>query len=162
MITKNVKNLKNVECVRIYKMNNISLRLKLVDFLEHEDIMIEKIGEVAKVIQPFAIYFWYEESADINSPKFQKFLRDWENKSNARYKTIIKIVQDSTEFIWFDILPHNSPSILNKSRFQYVYSTSGGILLGLKAFKDCYDFTTKDKTVKKQKRNDYESSDSGE
>ena len=159
MIIRNVKSLRNVECVRIYKMNNISLRLKLVDFLEHEDIMIEKIGEVAKVIQPFAIYFWYQDSADINSPTFQSFLKEWESKSNARYKTIIKILDDCKEFSWFDIIPEG---IKLQSRFQYRYKSSSGIVLGLKAFKECYDFTSKDKTVKKQKRNDYESSDSGE
>ena len=137
----------------------ISLRLKLTDFLEHESILIPMIGDISKGVQPFPIYFWYRDSADINSPSFQKFISDWESKSGARYKTIIKILDDCKEFVWFDIHPAD---IKLDSRFKYTYSTSGGILLGLKTFKDCYDFTTKDKTVKKQKRNDYESSDSGE
>ena len=137
----------------------ISLRLKLVDFLEHEEILIPYMGDISKSIQPFPIYFWYKDSADINSPSFQKFISDWESKSGARYKTIIKILDDCKEFIWFDIHPTD---IKLDSRFQYTYTTSGGILLGLKAFKDCYDFVTKDKTVKKQKRNDYESGDSRE
>ena len=138
---------------------NISLRLKLVDFLEHEEILIPMIGDIAKTTQPFPIYFWYQDSADINSPTFQKFLTDWENKSGARYKTIIKILDDCREFAWFDICPTD---IKLESRFQYKYTSTSGIILGLKTFKDCYDFITKDKTVKKQKRNDYESSDSGE
>ena len=140
-------------------MNNISLRLKLIDFLEHEEILIPMIGEMAKTIQPFPIYFWYTDSADINSPIFQKFLKDWESKGNARYKTIIKILDDSKEFAWFDVCPSG---IELNSRFRYNYNTSGGIILGLKTFKECYDFTTKDKTVKKQKRNDYEDSNSRE
>ena len=139
---------------------NISLRLKLVDFLEHEEILIPMIGDIAKTTQPFPIYFWYQDSADINSPTFQKFLRDWEGKSGARYKTVIKILDEySDRFAWFDIKPEG---VNLHSRFQYEYKNSGGIILGIKTFKDCYDFTTKDKTVKKQKRNDYESSDSGE
>ena len=159
MIIKSVKSLRNVECVRIYKMNSISLRLKLVDFLEHEELLIPMIGDISKTTQPFPIYFWYEDSADINSPTFQSFLKDWESKSNARYKTIIKILDDCKEFVWFDIQPEG---IKLESRFQYTYKTPSGIILGLKTFKDCYDFTTKDKTVKKQKRNDYENSNSGE
>ena len=159
MIIKSVKSSKNVECVRIYKMNKISLRLKLVDFLEHEELLIPMIGDISKTTQPFPIYFWYQDSADINSPTFQSFLKEWESKSNARYKTIIKILDDCKEFSWFDIIPEG---IKLQSRFQYRYKSSSGIVLGLKAFKECYDFTSKDKTVKKQKRNDYESSDSGE
>ena len=61
MIIRNVKNSKNVECVRIYKMNKISLRLKLVDFLEHEDLLIPMIGDISKTTQPFPIYFWYKK-----------------------------------------------------------------------------------------------------
>ena len=137
----------------------ISLRLKIIDFLEHEEILIPMIGDMAKTTQPFPIYFWYQESADINSPTFQKFLRGWESKSNARYKTVIKNLDDCREYAWFDIIPYG---IELESRFQYRYNTSGGIILGLKTFKECYDFTSKDKTVKKQKRNDYEDSDSRE
>ena len=137
----------------------ISLRLKLDDFLEHESILIPMIGEISKGVQPFPIYFWYQDSIDINSPTFQSFLKEWDEKSSARYKTIIKILDDCKEFVWFDICPNN---INLHSRFQYKYKNSGGIILGLQAFKDCYDFTTKDKTVKKQKRNDYESGDNME
>jgi len=140
-------------------MNNISLRLKLVDFLEHEEILIPLISDIAKTTQPFPIYFWYQDSTDINSPTFQNFLQGWESKSNARYKTMIKILDDCREFAWFDVSP---PDIKLNSRFRYNYNASGGIILGLKTFKECYDFTTKDKTVKKQKRNDYENSNSRE
>ena len=73
--------------------------------------------------------------------------------------SVIKILGDWKNFAWFDVCPDG---INLHSRFQYRYKNSGGIILGIKTFKDCYDFTTKDKTVKKQKRNDYESSDSGE
>ena len=138
-------------------MNNISLRLKLVDFLEHEEILIPLISDIAKTTQPFPIYFWYRDSTDINSPTFQNFLQGWESKSNARYKTMIKILDDCREFAWFDVSP---PDIKLNSRFRYNYNASGGIILGLKTFKECYDFTTKDKTVKKQKRNDREDSNS--
>ena len=138
---------------------NISLRLKLVDFLEHEEILIPLISDISKTTQPFSIYFWYQDSADINSPTFQSFLKEWESKSNARYKTMIKILDDCREFAWFDICP---PDIKLNSRFRYNYNSPGSVILGLKTFKDCYDFVTKDKTFKKQKRNDYESSDSGE
>jgi len=136
---------------------NVSLRLKLVDFLEHEEILIPMISDIAKTTQPFPIYFWYTDTADINSPTFQKFLTDWESKSGARYKTIIKKIDDCREFIWFDVCPKN---IKLDGRFNYKYNTAGGIVLGLTTFKECYDFVTKDKTIKKQKRNDYEDSNS--
>jgi len=137
---------------------NISLRLKLVDFLEHEEILIPMISDIAKTTQPFPIYFWYTDTADINSPTFQKFLKEWDEKSSARYKTIIKILDDCREFSWFDICPSDLSGL--NSRFQYKYTSPGDVILGLKTFKDCYDFVTKDKTVKKQKRNDYEDSNS--
>ena len=106
---------------------NVSLRLKLIDFLEHEEILIPMISDISKTTQPFPIYFWYEDSADVNSPTFQKFLKDWEGKSGARYKTVIKILDDWKNFAWFDILPHG---IELHSRFQYRYKNSGGIILG--------------------------------
>ena len=138
----------------------VGLRLKLIDFLEHEEILIPLIGEISKGVQPFPIYFWYQDSADINSPTFQNFLKEWDEKSSARYKTIIKILDDCREFCWFDVSSSDISGL--NSRFHYKYKTPSGIILGLKTFKECYDFVTKDKTIKKQKRNDYESGDSRE
>ena len=49
----------------------ISLRLKLTDFLEHESILIPMIGEISKGVQPFPIYFWYQDTLSATGDSFR-------------------------------------------------------------------------------------------
>jgi hypothetical protein len=79
----------------------------------------------------------------------------WEKKLS--FKTVV--TQGSTikpnEFIWFDIIPTGLPYSNNK-RFQFTYSNTNSILNGLQQFYEVAKFTTSEKPIKKQKRNDYE------
>ena len=62
------------------------------------------------------------------------------------------------EFIWFDLT--NEAGIANSQvRFEYVYTNKESMLVGLEEFHKCAKFCISEKP-RKQKRNDYESSDS--
>ena len=97
---------------------------------------------------------WFE-GGEINSKDLKEFLMKWEDKLS--FKTVVKqgFYINTSEFIWFDIIPINTPSSPYK-RFEYQYSDSSKILDGLQEFYNVAKFTTSDKPAKKQKRNDYE------
>ena len=138
-------------------LSKVSLRLKLSDFINTDieekvmNIINHAHNELSVVV---LLYLWFEES-EIVSKDLKKFLIKWEDKLS--FKTIIKQGHELkfNDFIWFDIVPVNIPSISYK-RFTYSYSGSNKILDGLKEFYNVTKFTTSDKPVKRQKRNDYE------
>ena len=138
-------------------LSKVSLRLKLSDFINSHieetvmNIVNHAHNELSVVV---LLYLWFEES-EIVSKDLKKFLIKWEDKLS--FKTIIKQGHQLkfNDFIWFDIVPVNIPSISYK-RFTYSYSGSNKILDGLKEFYNVTKFTTSDKPVKRQKRNDYE------
>ena len=138
-------------------MPKISLRLKLSDFIntDIEQEVIKKINNIHKELHTtILLYLWFEDG-EINSKDLKEFLMKWEDK--LLFKTIVKqgFYINTSEFIWFDIIPINTPSSPYK-RFQYQYSDSNKILDGLQEFYNVAKFTTSDKPAKKQKRNDYE------
>jgi hypothetical protein len=138
-------------------MPKVSLRLKLSDFIntDIEQEVIKKINNIHKELHTtILLYLWFEDG-EINSKDLKEFLMKWEDKLS--FKTIVKqgFYINTSEFIWFDIIPINTPSIPYK-RFQYQYSDSNKILDGLQEFYNVAKFTTSDKPAKKQKRNDYE------
>jgi SUMO ligase MMS21 Smc5/6 complex component len=138
-------------------LSKVSLRLKLSDFINTDieekvmNIVNHAHNELSIVV---LLYLWFEEG-EIVSKDLKKFLIKWEDKLS--FKTIIKQGHELkfNDFIWFDIAPVNTPSISWK-RFTYSYSDSNKILDGLKEFYNVTKFTTSDKPVKRQKRNDYE------
>ena len=138
-------------------LSKVSLRLKLSDFINTDieekvmNIINHAHNELSVVV---LLYLWFEEG-EIVSKDLKKFLIKWEDKLS--FKTIIKQGHELkfNDFIWFDIVPVNIPSISYK-RFTYSYSDSNKILDGLKEFYNVTKFTTSDKPVKRQKRNDYE------
>ena len=80
----------------------------------------------------------------------------WEDK--LTFKTIVKQGHQLqfNDYIFFDIKPTNvSDSDISK-RFTYNYTDANKVLDGLKEFYKVTKFTTSDKPVKRQKRNDYE------
>ena len=79
----------------------------------------------------------------------------WEDKLS--FKTVVKQGSKigSSEFIWFDIVPFNIPHS-DRNRFRYQYVSYNKVLDGLQEFYNVTKFTTSDKPVRKQKRNDYE------
>ncbi len=138
-------------------LSKVSLSLKLSDFINTDieekvmNIINHAHNELSVVV---LLYLWFEEG-EIVSKDLKKFLIKWEDKLS--FKTIIKQGHELkfNDFIWFDIVPVNIPSISYK-RFTYSYSGSNKILDGLKEFYNVTKFTTSDKPVKRQKRNDYE------
>ena len=138
-------------------LSKVSLRLKLSDFIntDIEEKVMNIINHAHNELSvTVLLYLWFEEG-EIVSKDLKKFLIKWEDKLS--FKTIIKQGHELkfNDFIWFDIVPVNIPSISYK-RFTYSYSDSNKILDGLKEFYNVTKFTTSDTPVKRQKRNDYE------
>ena len=137
--------------------SKLSLRLKLSDFIntELESKIMEKINNIHNELHiAVMLYLWFDED-EINSKALKDFLMRWED--NLSFKTIVK--QGSyikpNDFIWFDIVPSETPHTSNK-RFEFTYITKEHILYGLEDFYNVAKFTTSEKPVKRQKRNDYE------
>ena len=137
--------------------SKLSLRLKLSDFInsEFESEIMEKINNIHNELRiAVMLYLWFDED-EINSTDLKKFLMRWETKLS--FRTVVK--QGSyikpNDFIWFDIVPSETPHTSNK-RFEFTYITKEHILYGLEDFYNVAKFTTSEKPVKRQKRNDYE------
>ena len=122
-----------------------------------EKDVINKLNEVHKDSIKFYLILWYEEGS-LKPKDLKDFMLKYE--SSLHFKTTMK-VGDSlkpNEFIWFD-LSNKFNLGGNQVRFQYNYIKEESILEGLNEFHKCAKFCTSEKP-KKQKRNDYESSDS--
>ena len=118
-------------------------------------IVMEKINNIHNELHiAVMLYLWFDED-EINSTDLKKFLMRWETKLS--FRTVVK--QGSyikpNDFIWFDIVPSETPHTSNK-RFEFTYITKEHILYGLEDFYNVAKFTTSEKPVKRQKRNDYE------
>jgi hypothetical protein len=126
-------------------MVKITLRLNLSDFLNksHENEVIEKLED------------FYSDSIKYY---LKRFLVDYE--SRLHFKTTIKVGKElkKNDFIWYDIISKKDAVMMDRIRFQYIYSSEEHILNGLDEFKSCATFCLSDKPQKTQKRNDYESS----
>ena len=139
-------------------MPKVSLRLKLSDFIntDIEQEVMEKVNAIHTELHiTVSLYLWFEEG-EISSKDLKKFLIKWEDKLS--FKTIIKQGHQLqlNDYIFFDIKPTNvSDSDISK-RFTYNYTDANKVLDGLKEFYKVTKFTTSDKPVKRQKRNDYE------
>ena len=138
-------------------MPKVSLRLKLSDFIntDIEQEVMDKINDThAKLSVTVLLYLWYEED-EISNKDLKDFLMRWEDK--LTFKTVVKQGHQLqvNEYIFFDILPVGTPDIVTK-RFTYKYINTDKILDSLQEFYNVVKFTTSDKPVKKQKRNDYE------
>jgi hypothetical protein len=136
---------------------NLSLRLKLSDFIntEIETKIMEKINSTHTELRIVVLLnLWFDEG-EITNKALKDFLMRWEDKLS--FKTIVKPSSDikANEYIWFDIIPTGSLHS-SKKRFQFTYFNNEHILNGLQEFYNVAKFTTSEKPIKKQKRNDYE------
>ena len=142
-------------------MVKITLRLNLSDFLNksHEEEVINKLEEIHKDSITYYLTLWYEEGS-ISSEDLKRFLVDYE--SRLHFKTTIKVGNElkKNDFIWYDIINKKDADLSDRIRFQYTYNSEEYILKGLDEFHKCAVFCTSEKPAKKQKRNDYESSNS--
>ena len=137
--------------------NKLSLRLKLTDFINTklESTIMEKINKIHKELHiAVMLNLWFDDG-EITNKDLKEFLMRWEDKLS--FKTIVKQGSDikTNDFIWFDIIPSGLPYTSNK-RFQFKYSNTNSVLNGLQQFYEVAKFTTSEKPIKKQKRNDYE------
>jgi hypothetical protein len=101
---------------------------------------------------------WYKDGA-LKPKDLKQFLIKYE--SRLHFKTNINVgdTLKTNDFIWYDL--SNIPDYRgDRIRFQYIYIKEENILKGLDEFHKCAKFCSSDKPVKRQKRNDYESSDS--
>ena len=139
-------------------LSKVSLRLKLSDFINTniEENVMNRINQIHSELHVIvSLYLWFEED-EITSKDLKDFLMRWEDK--LTFKTVVKQGHklQINDYIFFDIIPINiSDSDISK-RFTYKYKDVNMILNGLKEFYNVTKFTTSDKPMKRQKRNDYE------
>jgi hypothetical protein len=135
----------------------LSLRLKLTDFInaEIEPKVMEKIDDIHNELHIAVLLNLWFDDGELDNGDLKNFLMRWEDKLS--FKTIVKQGSNikTNDFIWFDIIPSGLPYYSNK-RFQFTYSNTNSILNGLQQFYEVSKFTTSEKPIKKQKRNDYE------
>ena len=134
--------------------------MNLSDFINqpYEAHVIDKLEEIHKDSVTYYLTLWYADG-DVSNEDIKRFLVDYE--SNLHFKTKIKVGDKLSfgEFIWFDLIRNNQNNNSRQIRFQYLYSRKDDILNGLDEFHKCAKFCTSEKPPKRQKRNDYESSD---
>ena len=132
----------------------INIRLKLSDFIDTdlEKTIMDRIKKIENDLHvKIILYFWIDDS-NVN---IKSFYDRW--KDSLSVKTVIKNGEDlkANEYIFFDIAP-NDIKYSSNVRFQAKYDIIEQIPSILLQFYDVAKFTTSDKNIKPQKRNDYE------
>ena len=139
----------------------VNVRMNLFHFLDkpYEKDVIDKLSVISADSIVFYLRLWYKDGT-ISTKDLKKFLLEYE--SSLHFKTIIRVGDDlkPNDFVWFDIIDENNANKTNRVRFQYIYYNEESILKGLDEFHKCAKFCTSEKPPKRQKRNDYESSNS--
>ena len=142
-------------------MLKVNVRMNLFHFLNkpHEKDIIDKLSVISDDSIVFYLRLWYKDG-DISTKDLKEFLLKYE--SSLHFKTNIKVGNDlkPNEFVWFNIVDNENVNKSNRVRFEYIYNSEKQILKGLDEFHKCAKFCTSEKPQKRQKRNDYESSDS--
>jgi hypothetical protein len=139
----------------------VNLRMNLSHFLNKpfEEDVIKKLEDAHNDSVKYYLTLWYEDGS-LTPVKLKDFIKKYE--SRLFFKTRIKVGNDLkfNDFIWYDIIDANNANKSNRVRFQYTYYSEENILKGLDEFHKCAKFCSSEKPPKKQKRNDYESSNS--
>ena len=139
----------------------VNLRMNLSHFLNKpfEEDVIKKLEDAHNDSVKYYLTLWYEDGS-LTPVKLKDFIKKYE--SRLFFKTRIKVGNDLkfNDFIWYDIIDANNANKSNRVRFQYIYYNEESILKGLDEFHKCAKFCSSEKPPKKQKRNDYESSNS--
>ena len=139
-------------------LSKVSLRLKLSDYINTD--IEEKVMNIVnhahtELNVTVLLYLWFEEG-ELSNKDLKEFLMRWEDKLS--FKTVVKQGHQLQikDYIFFDIIPTNIPDSDISKRFTYKYKDVNMILNGLKEFYNVTKFTTSEKPIKRQKRNDYE------
>ena len=142
-------------------MMKVNVRMNLFHILNksYEKDIIDKLSEINNNSVIFYLRLWYKDG-DISPKEIKEFLLKYE--SSLHFKTNIRVGDElrPNDFVWYDIIDKNNANKTNRVRFQYIYNREEQILDGLNEFYNCAKFCTSEKPPKRQKRNDYESSDS--
>ena len=145
-------------------MNKLRLKLQLPmdEFIgtKYEEQIISNLYDLNQSIpSTLTIKFWYDKNKKIVTPDVVKrFIIQWESK--LPYKTEVKpyIVNNSNDFVWFNIIHRSDYSNILWSRFDYVYDTHSpvSVLRGVEAFRNTALFCLRDKPEKQRaKRSDF-------
>ena len=142
-------------------MMKVNVRMNLFHFLNkpYEKDVIDKLSEISSDSIVFYLRLWYEDGT-ISTKDLKEFLLKYE--SSLHFKTNIRVGNNLKpgDFVWFNIIDNDSAGKLDRVRFEYIYNSEEQILKGLDEFHKCAKFCTSEKPPKRQKRNDYESSNS--
>ena len=140
-------------------MMKVNVRMNLFHFLNkpYEKDVIDKLSEISADSIVFYLRLWYEDGT-ISTKDLKEFLLKYE--SSLHFKTNIRVGNNLKpgDFVWFNIIDNDNVGKLDRVRFEYIYNSEEQILKGLDEFHRCAKFCTSDKPPKRQKRNDYESS----
>ena len=135
----------------------VTLRLKLADFIntKFEKTVMERIDNINNELHIAIILYLWVDDDDVDNSELKDFLMRWEDK--LKYKTFVKKGSRirPNDFIYFDILPSHLKNS-SHNRFTYRYINKHKIIDGLEEFYNITKFVISDKSIKKQKRNDYE------
>ena len=139
-------------------LSKVSLRLKLSDYINTD--IEEKVMNIVnhahtELNVTVLLYLWFEEG-EVTNKDLKEFLMRWEDK--LTFKTVVKQGHklQVNDYIFFDIIPINVSDRDISKRFTSKYKDVNMILNGLKEFYNVTKFTTSEKPIKRQKRNDYE------
>jgi len=137
---------------------SLKLRLKLSDFMGTilEDDIMNKIAELHQSLPvQFELVLWYTPPELVLSG-ISKFLEHWEPKLKNKTHVIATGEVYNRDSVFFNIVRQKDTTQDLNFNFEYVFSGhSSGILTGLDKFGHAATFCYSDKTVRKQKRNDY-------
>ena len=142
-------------------MLKVNVRMNLFHFLNkpYEKDVIDRLLVINDDSIVFYLRLWYEDGT-ISMKDLKEFLLKYE--SSLHFKTNIRVGNNLKpgDFVWFNIVDNDNANKLDRVRFEYIYNSEVQILKGLDEFHRCAKFCTSDKPPKRQKRNDYESSNS--
>ena len=139
----------------------VNLRMNLSHFLNepYEEEIINKLGIIHKDSIKYYLTLWYEDGK-LKPAELKSFIKKYESKLYFKTNIVVGCELSINDFIWFDIIDKNNAHKTNRLRFQYIYNKKEDILDGLDEYHKCAKFCTSEKPPKRQKRNDYESSNS--
>ena len=142
-------------------MLKVNVRMNLFHFLNkpYEKDVIDKLSVISADSIVFYLRLWYKDGT-VSTKDLKKFLLEYE--SSLHFKTNIRVGNNLKpgDFVWFNIIDNDNAGKLDRVRFEYIYYNEEQILKGLDEFHKCAKFCTSEKPPKRQKRNDYESSNS--
>jgi hypothetical protein len=142
-------------------MLKVNVRMNLFHFLNkpYEKDVIDKLSVISADSIVFYLRLWYKDGT-VSTKDLKKFILKYE--SSLHFKTNIRVGRSLKpgDFVWFDIIDKNNANKTDRVRFEYIYYNEESILKGLEEFHKCAKFCTSEKPPKRQKRNDYESSNS--